>query len=186
MKRLLITLILIGLLALPVTASFAQGGGHRDTDPFWNPTDELIASWRVIEGVEEGAELTFWTMSLSPTFDEYIQKIVENFQLTYPEVTVNWEDQPWDSLQDKTRNAFATGDAPDVVNISPPWIGEFAEAGLLMDMDAALADYPEIREQYSDGAWTTMTYEGVSYQIPWYLGLTNFVGYNTAILRNSA
>src|SRR5690606_7725078 len=107
-------------------------GGHRDTDPFWNPTDELIASWRVIEGVEEGAELTFWTMSLSPTFDEYIQKIVENFQLTYPEVTVNWEDQPWDSLQDKVRNAFATGDAPDVVNISPPWIGEFAEAGLLM------------------------------------------------------
>src|SRR5690554_8022269 len=107
MKRLLITLILIGLLALPVTASFAQGGGHRDTDPFWNPTDELIASWRVIEGVEEGAELTFWTMSLSPTFDEYIQKIVENFQLTYPEVTVNWEDQPWDSLQDKVRNAFA-------------------------------------------------------------------------------
>jgi len=182
MKRLVITLVVVAMLVLSAMPSFAQGG-HRDTDPFWNPTPELIESWRVIDGVEEGAELTFWTMSLSPTFDEYIQKIVENFELTYPEVNVTWEDQPWDALQDKTRNAFAAGDPPDVINLSPAWIGEFAEAGLLMDMDEALAAYPEIREQYSDGAWTTQTYEGVSYQIPWYLGLSNFLGYNKALLE---
>jgi putative chitobiose transport system substrate-binding protein len=137
----------------------------------------------VIDDVEEGAEITFWTMSLSPTFDEYISKIVENFELTYPEVNVIWEDQPWDSLQDKVRTSFAAGQPADVMNISPSWIGEFAEAGLLMDMDAALADYPELREQYSDGAWTTLTFGGVSYQIPWYLGLSNFLGYNKVLLE---
>lgn len=183
MKRLIVALVLVCLLAVPLASSFAQGGDHRATDAFWNPTDELIASWRVIDGIEEGAELTFWTMSLSPTFDEYIQKIVENFQLAYPEVTVTWEDQPWDSLQDKVRNAFAAGEAPDLINISPAWVGEFAEAGLLMDMDAAMGAYPAIREQYSNGAWTTMTYEDVSYQIPWYLGLSNFLGYNKTILE---
>jgi putative chitobiose transport system substrate-binding protein len=179
MKRFMF-LALAALLLLPLTV-FAQNP-LREDDPFWNPTDEQIAEWRVIDDVEEGAEITFWTMSLSPTFDEYISKIVENFELTYPEVNVTWEDQPWDSLQDKVRTSFAAGEPADVMNISPAWIGEFAEAGLLMDMDAALADYPELREQYSDGAWTTRTYDDVSYQIPWYLGLANFLGYNKTLL----
>jgi putative chitobiose transport system substrate-binding protein len=180
MKRFMF-LALAALLLLPLTV-FAQNP-LRESDPFWNPTDEQIAEWRVIDDVEEGAEITFWTMSLSPTFDEYISKIVENFELTYPEVNVIWEDQPWDSLQDKVRTSFAAGQPADVMNISPSWIGEFAEAGLLMDMDAALADYPELREQYSDGAWTTLTFGGVSYQIPWYLGLSNFLGYNKVLLE---
>ncbi len=182
MKRLIVALVLICALVIPTASGFAQGDNPRDTDPFWNPTDELIQSWRVIDNVEEGAEITFWTMSLSPTFDEYINKIVENFELAYPEVTVNWEDQPWDSLQDKVRNSFAAGEAPDVININPTWIGEFAEADLLMNMDDALAAYPDVRAEYSDGAWTTSMYNDASYQVPWYLGLSNFLGYNTAIL----
>jgi putative chitobiose transport system substrate-binding protein len=181
MKRLAVVLLAVAVLVMPLMSAFAQQD-LRATDPFWNPTDENFAAWRVVDGVEEGAELTFWTMSLSPTFDEYINKIVENFEATYPEVNVTWEDQPWDQLQEKTRNAFAAGDPPDVINLSPAWVGEFAEAGLLMDMDAAMEAYPDIREQYSDGAWNTLTYEGVSYQVPWYLGLSNFIGYNTAIL----
>jgi putative chitobiose transport system substrate-binding protein len=184
MKRLLIAMLVVAVLAMPVLSSFAQGDDPRATDPFWNPTDELFAQWRVIDGVEEGAEITFWTMSLSPTFDEYITKIVENFEQTYPEVNVTWEDQPWDSLQEQTRNSFAAGDPPDVINLSPAWVGEFAEAGLLMNMDEALgAAYPALREQYSNGAWETLMYEGVSYQIPWYLGLSNFLGYNKVILE---
>ncbi|WP_119069984.1 ABC transporter substrate-binding protein [Aggregatilinea lenta] len=182
MKRLIVALVLVCALVVPMATGFAQDDDPRASDPFWNPTDELIQSWRVIDNVEEGAEITFWTMSLSPTFDEYINKIVENFELAYPEVTVNWEDQPWDSLQDKVRNSFAAGEAPDVININPTWIGEFAEADLLMNMDDALAAYPDVRDQYSDGAWTTSMYNDASYQIPWYLGLSNFLGYNTAIL----
>lgn len=178
MKRLLLVVLSLMVFALGISAQEL-----RATDPFWNPTEEQIAEWRVVDGIEEGATITFWTMSLSPTFDEYIQKIVENFQLAYPEVTVIWEDQPWDSLQDKVRNSFAAGTAPDVINLSPTWISEFAEKGLLLDMDAALANYPELREQYSDGAWTTRAYNGVSYQVPWYLGLANFLGYNKAILE---
>lgn len=182
MKRIVVFLTLLAVMAAPMMVSFAQDD-LRATDPFWNPTDELYESWAVIDGVEEGAEITWWTMSLSPTFDEYIQQIVTNFEATYPGVTVNWEDQPWDQLQDKTRNAFAAGEAPDVINLSPAWLGEFAEAELLMDMDAALAEYPDVRAQYVDGAFNTATFNGVSYQIPWYLGLSNFLGYNSEILE---
>lgn len=184
MKRVMLFVALLAVIAAPMMVGLAQDeNAHRETDPFWNPTDALYEEWAVIDGVEEGATITWWTMSLSPTFDEYIQQIVTNFEATYPGVEVIWEDQPWDQLQDKTRNAFAAGNAPDVINLSPSWIGEFAEADLLMDMDAALAPYEDVRASYVDGAFTTATYEGVSYQIPWYLGLSNFLGYNTEILE---
>ncbi len=180
MKRFVVLLVILAVLAAPLSV-LAQGG-HRETDPFWNPTPELIEEWRVIEGVEEGAQIRFWTMSLSPTFNDYINKIVENFEATYPEVDVIWEDQPWDSLRDNVRNTIAAGNPADVININPAWISELAEAGSLMNMDEALAPYPEIREQYVDGAWVEGSYDGVSYQIPWYLALRNFLAYNRAIL----
>lgn len=183
MKRFVSTLGVAAILAGSLSLVSAQTNPLRADDPFWNAGDEQFAAWRVIDGVEEGATITFWTMSLSPTFNEYIEKIVANFEATYPEVDVIWEDQPWDSLEDKTRNAFAAGNPPDVINLSPSWIAQFAEAGLLMDMDAALANYPDIRAQYGDGAWTTRAYDGVSYQVPWYLGLSNFLGYNKEILE---
>jgi putative chitobiose transport system substrate-binding protein len=81
------------------------------------------------------------------------------------------------------RNSFATNTPADVMNISPSWLGEFAEAGLLLDIDAAMADYADVRAQYSDGAWNTRAFDGVSYQVPWYLGLSNFLGYNKALLE---
>ena len=188
MKR-IVTLLALALLVL-FTAVSAQAdpdelaARQSDTEnAFWNPSEENLSSWQVIDGVEEGAELTFWTLSLSPTFDEYIEQIIANFEATYPGVTVAWEDVPFEGLQAKLRNSFTAGNPPDVVNISPAWIAEFAEAGLLMDMDAAIADYPELREKYVDTAWTTGSVDGVSYQVPWYLGVANFVGYNTAVLE---
>lgn len=185
MKRYFALFVMLAVLLIPALGISAQEDEHplRATDPFWNPTPELLEQWRVIDDVEEGAQITFWTMSLSPTFNEYIEKIVENFQATYPEVTVTWEDQPWDTLQDKYRNAVASGDAPDVVNLNPAWVVEFAEAGSVLNIDELLADYPGIRDEYSQGAWLTYSIDGeTSYQVPWYLGLSNFLAYNTDIL----
>ena len=52
-----------------------------------------------------------------------------------------------------------------------------------MNMDEAIAEYSDLRDQYVDTAWTTGAFEGASYQVPWYLALSNFVGYNTALLE---
>lgn len=182
MKRMVSLLLLLAVVIVPLSITAQDVNPLRADDPFWNADDAQLEAWRVIDGVEEGAEITWWTMSLSPTFDEYILEIVENFEATYPEVNVTWEDVPWDQLQDRTRNAFNAGNAPDVINLSPSWLSEFIEAGLLTDMDAAMAAYPDVRAQYVDGAWTTAAVDGVSYQIPWYLGLSNFTAYNTEIL----
>ncbi|HEX7022475.1 MAG TPA: sugar ABC transporter substrate-binding protein [Trueperaceae bacterium] len=180
------TLAALCLAALALAQADPAELAARQADPanpFWNPGPEQLAAWHVIDDVEDGATLTFWTMSLSPTFDPYLQQVVTNFEATYPGVDVTWQDVPWDGLQAKLRNGFTAGNPPDVANISPAWIAEFAGAGLLEDLDAAMAPYPELRDQYVDTAWTTGAYEGTSYQIPWYLGLSNFLGYNKALLE---
>lgn len=124
----------------------------------------------VIPDVEEGAEITLWTFWLSPTFDEYIQNTIAAFQEAYPGVTVNWEDHQA-TFQDDLRNAFAAGNAPDVINlsISEGWVSDYATQGLLMPLDGAVPQ--EAVDMYFPNLWDQQVVEGSHYQFPWYQGI---------------
>lgn len=186
MRRVLCSLLVTALLAVAFAQPNPDELAARQADPnnpFWNPSQEQLEQWRVLDDVEEGATVTFWTMSLSPTFNAYLEQMIANFEASYPELRVNWEDVPWDGLQARMRNSFSAGNPPDVANISPAWIAEFAGAGLLQSTDALMADHPELRAQYVDTAWNTGSYQGESFLVPWYLALSNFLGYNRALLE---
>jgi ABC-type glycerol-3-phosphate transport system substrate-binding protein len=137
---------------------------------------------RVIENVEEGAEITIWTFWLSPTFDDYIKSTIARFNEAYPEVTVNWEDHQA-TFQDDLRNAFAAGNAPDVINlsISEGWVSDYASQGLLLPLD----DVPQdIKDVYFPNLWEQQVVDGKHYQFPWYQGIiVNLV--NTKILTDA-
>lgn len=185
--------IMLGLVALTfATLALTQANPDElaarqadETNAFWNPGIEEHEAWQVVEGIEEGATVDFWTMSLSPTFDPYLQQVVANCEAAYPGLTINWQDVPWDGLQAKLRNSFSAGNPPGVVNISPAWVAEFASADLLSNLDEAMVAYPDVRANYVDTAWTTGAFGGSSYQIPWYLGLSNFLAYNSALLAEA-
>lgn len=186
MKKFLTILVLLLTASLAIAPAAAQ---ERDDRPnrdlegsFWNPTEEDYARWRVIEGVEDGAVIRFWPWALTPDFEDYLNQIIANFEATYPGVTVVLEGQPAAGARDNIRNSFAAGNPADVINMSDGWLAEFAEAGVLLNMDEALGEaYPELREQYVDGAWTKVTYDGVTYHIPWYLAFSNVKAVNGLI-----
>jgi hypothetical protein len=71
----------------------------------------------VISAVTCSDEISFWTFFLSPTFDVFIQDTIARFEATYPGVTVNWEDHQA-TFREDLDNAFAAGNAPDVINLS--------------------------------------------------------------------
>ncbi|MFQ3647439.1 MAG: extracellular solute-binding protein [Anaerolineae bacterium] len=180
----LLLVLLVSSLALsPLAAQERADRPNRDlTGNFWNPTQEDFDRWRVIDGVEEGAVIRFWPWALTPDFEDYLNQIIANFQATYPGVTVVMEGQPAAGARDNIRNSFAAGNPADVINMSDGWVAEFAEAGVLMNMDEALgAAYPELREQYVDGAWTKVTYNGATFHIPWYLAFSNVMAINGLI-----
>ena len=186
MKRFL-SVLLVCVIALgafgSVIAQERDDRPNRDLDgTFWSPTDEDYDRWRVIEGVEDGAEIRFWPWALTPDFEDYLNQIIANFEATYPEVTVILEGQPAAGARDNIRNSFAAGDPADVINMSDGWVAEFAEAGVLLNMDEALGEqYPDVREQYVDGAWEKVTFEGTTYHVPWYLAFSNVMAVNGLI-----
>jgi putative chitobiose transport system substrate-binding protein len=124
----------------------------------------------VIEGVEPGAEITLWTFWLSPTFDDYIKSTIARFNEAYPDVKVNWEDHQA-TFQDDLRNAFAAGNAPDVINlsISEGWVSDYATQGLLMPLDGAVPQ--SVVDQYFPNLWDQQVVDGKHYQFPWYQGI---------------
>ncbi|HLO14640.1 MAG TPA: sugar ABC transporter substrate-binding protein [Anaerolineales bacterium] len=124
----------------------------------------------VIQGVEPNAEITFWTFYLSPTFDDYIKNTIARFNEAYPDVKVNWEDHQA-TFQDDLRNAFAAGNAPDVINlsVSEGWVSDYATQGLLLPLDDKVPQ--EIKDMYFEGLWKEQLVDGVNYQFPWYQGI---------------
>lgn len=124
----------------------------------------------VIQDVESDAEITIWTFWLSPTFDEYIQSTIARFQEAYPGVKVNWEDHQA-TFQDDLRNAFAAGNAPDVINlsISEGWVSDYATQALLLPLDDVVPD--DVKDVYFPNLWDQQMVDGVHYQFPWYQGI---------------
>ena len=168
-------------LALAVAATFAVGACSTAASPSPSaaPASEPAATAApsasaapsnpeaVIPDVEDGAEITFWTFYLSPTFDDYIKATIARFEETYPGVTVKWEDHQATFLDDY-RNAFAAGNAPDVANLSnnEGWVREFAEKDLLLSMTDNLP--ADVIDDYFEGLFNDSVVDGKSYQVPWY------------------
>ncbi len=124
----------------------------------------------VIAGVEPNAEVALWTFWLSPTFDQYIKDTIARFEETYPGVKVKWEDHQA-TFQDDLRNAFAAGNAPDVINLSvgEGWVSDYATKGLLLGLDDKVPQ--NVKDLYFPGLWKQQLVDGVNYQFPWYQGI---------------
>jgi putative chitobiose transport system substrate-binding protein len=124
----------------------------------------------VIKNVEPGAEITFWTFYLSPTFDNYINTTIARFEATYPDVKVKHEDHQA-SFQDDLKAAFAAGAAPDVINlsVSEGWVSDYASKGLLLALDDKVP--AEVQSTYFPGLWKEQLVDGKNFQFPWYQGI---------------
>ena len=124
----------------------------------------------VIPNVEPNAQITFWTFYLSPTFDDYIKETIARFEGTYPGVKVNWEDHQATFQQD-LNNAFAAGNAPDVINlsVSEGWVSDYAGKGLLLGLDDKVPQ--AVKDIYFPGLWKEQLIDGKNFQFPWYQGL---------------
>ena len=125
----------------------------------------------VIAGVEDGAEIEFWTFFLSPTFDGYIEDTIARFNEAYPGVTVNWEDHQG-TFRDDLDARFAANDAPDVINlsVSEGWVSDYASRDLLLGLNDLVPE--DIQGTYFEGLWNQQLVDGENFQFPWYQGIS--------------
>ena len=124
----------------------------------------------VIKDIEPGASISVWTFWLSPTFDKWIADTISRFKETYPGVEVKWEDHQA-TFQDDLKNAFAAGNAPDVINLSvgEGWVSDYATRNLLLPLDSVSQD---VKSSYFEGLWKSQNVAGKNYQFPFYQGVS--------------
>ena len=123
----------------------------------------------VIKNVEPNASISVWTFWLSPTFDKWIAETIARFKETYPGVEVKWEDHQA-TFEVDLKNAFAAGNAPDVINLSvgEGWVSDYATRNLLLPLDGVSQ---EVKDSYYEGLWKSQNVDGKNYQFPFYQGV---------------
>ncbi|MEU1838337.1 ABC transporter substrate-binding protein [Micromonospora chersina] len=117
---------------------------------------------------EVKGDITFATLALKPTFDDYINGLIKDFEAQHPGTNVNWVDLPFQGAQEKITNDAQAGTLPDVVNLNPNFAQKLEKQGVFVDMEANAGD---VKGTFIPGAWDAFKVPGQSgsYGLPWYL-----------------
>ena len=100
----------------------------------------------------------------------------------HPDVTIDLEFVPYESLHDKILLSKGSASGYDVVLYDVIWPAEFAKKHVLQDVSDRIT--PDMKSGIEPGAWSTVTYEAKEYGLPWLLD-SKFLYYNKAILAKA-
>ena len=163
--------ILALILAIVLCLSLVACGGPSSSVPAGSAS----------QGGASGEKITlsFWTLALQPTFPDYLQGLIDKYEAANPNITIDWQDLPWDGIQDKFLTQTAGGNPPDVVNIWSQLALTYAGKGALLDLEAnATAEQKSI---YLEAAYNSARLGESVYAFPWY-ATPNICVYNKDLL----
>ncbi len=130
----------------------------------------------------EPVTIEFWTISLQPTFTDFFNGLIADYEAANPNVTVNWTDLPYDSIQQKLVTAAAGGTAPDVVNLNTQMALTLAGKGALVDLNAEATD--EQKSIYVESLYNSAKIGDSVYAFPWYAS-PSIMFYNKALFEEA-
>lgn len=114
-------------------------------------------------------KLEFWTISLQPTFNDYFNNLIKDYEAKNPGVTIDWKDFPLDVILNKLMASIASNESPDVVNLNTELANQMGSKNSLVDMNTVLT--PEQRAAYFQGIYKATELNGKAFALPWYTGL---------------
>ncbi|WOC32780.1 MULTISPECIES: ABC transporter substrate-binding protein [Caproicibacterium] len=123
----------------------------------------------------EKTTLQFWTISLQPTFTTFFNNLIKKYEKENPNITVNWVDLPYESIQQKLVTATAGGTSPDVVNLNTQMALTLAGKNALVDLEKEATDAQ--RSIYIKSLYDSTKIGDSAYAFPWYAS-PNIMFYN--------
>ena len=165
-------LAIVLVLALALSMAACGGKGGAGTPSTAGPNSAGGASG-------EQVTLSFWTLALTPTFTDFIQGLIDKYEAENPNVKIDWQDLPWDGIQDKFLTQTAGGNPPDVVNIWSQLALTYAGKGALLDLEANATE--EQKSIYLEAAYDSARLGDSVYAFPWY-ATPNICVYNKDLL----
>jgi putative chitobiose transport system substrate-binding protein len=153
---LLASMMMVGLLA----ACGSDSSGNKGAASSGNNDSKKPAEQVTVE---------FWTISLQPTFDDYFNKLIAEYESQNPNVKIDWKDYPYDAVLNKLMTNIAGGDAPDVVNLNTELANQMGTKDALVDFNQELT--ADQKATYFSGIYSSTEMNGKAFALPWYTGL---------------
>lgn len=123
-------------------------------------------------------ELTVWIMGAAEDpVGTGVDEMARAFEAEHADVTINVDYVPWEAGKDHYTNAIVAGELPDLAESGNTWTPEFAEAGVLAEVDLTSTEYVPVLEE-------SATVDGTTYGYPWYGG-SRVLLYRTDILEQA-
>jgi putative chitobiose transport system substrate-binding protein len=122
--------------------------------------------------------LEFWTISLKPTYTDYLNSLIKKFEASHPSLKLEWIDVPINVVSQKFMASLAGGEPPDLVNLNSDYALALAQNNALINMDKALP--AKVKAAFFPGIWQAARYQGANYAVPWYVS-TPVILYNKEI-----
>jgi putative chitobiose transport system substrate-binding protein len=125
--------------------------------------------------------IEFWTLQLSPTFNDYFSSLIAEYEREHPGTKIRWVDVPYDAAIQKLLSSAVAGNAPDVINLSADFLSKFNGMNAFADLTGDIA-----RRNYTflPNALALCTFDGKVVAAPWYLN-TYVLLYNKQLLMEA-
>lgn len=136
----------------------------------------------VKEEAKEETTIEFWTISLQPTFTDFFNGRIAEYEKENPHVKVKWVDIPYDSMQEKLVTAVASNQAPDVVNLNTQMALTLAGKDALVDLNKEAGK--EVIDVYIDSLYQSTQLGDCAYAFPWYAS-PNIMLYNKELFKEA-
>ncbi|MFD1386243.1 ABC transporter substrate-binding protein [Oceanobacillus oncorhynchi subsp. oncorhynchi] len=111
-------------------------------------------------------ELTFWRNYGNAAENKAYNEILEDFHQSHPHIRVNMQNIEYSNYEVQLRTELVTGTGPDIMAIDSPYLALYAEANLLMPLNAYLTEDDDLEEDFSDAIMEGLTYENQLYLMP--------------------
>jgi putative chitobiose transport system substrate-binding protein len=113
--------------------------------------------------------LEFWTLSLKPTYTDFMEGLRLEFERENPGMRAEWLDLPERILFLKLLASLAAGAPPDLVNIATAEASRLAENHALVPTDGLVTEAE--RSRYFPQFWSAVERDGKRFCIPWYVSI---------------
>ncbi|GGA79488.1 ABC transporter substrate-binding protein [Ornithinibacillus halotolerans] len=172
-KSKLLYVALLGLMVLLLAACSGDDNANENANSGKNNDGNSN------DNGELSGEVEFMTISLLPTFEEYLNNLKEEFESQHPNVTVTINDVPYDQVEQIILTSASSGDLPDVMNLNTEFVKKIGALGALVDMEKEAAD---VKDTFFEGLWNTAKVNDGVYALPWYTTTSGLI-YNPEILE---
>src|SRR6266496_4076148 len=125
--------------------------------------------------------LTVWLMDGSAP-KQLVADLNAEFQSSHPGVTVNYQIQQWNGIQDKLTTALAGNSTPDVIELGNTQSAKFAASGGLLDLSNKVSDLGN--QNWLKGMTESGQWDGKQFAVPFY-SANRFVVYRTDLATKS-